>query len=365
LDGLGFGDTMTRSLFVFILLAGCTAPGVFPTADGLQQTPVGRIDGTVIVDGPARGRVILFLFDASSPPPPVGSGRPRSFAAVSSDALFAEAPAGSTGRFTAPFVFSLVPPGEYLVQGFLDVDGDFVPWFSVTAEPTGGDVGSSPVAVSLTGSSPVARIAVSVDASKTVPVDRPAFRVVGSSTFNPEQGSKALDLLPEVISQTPVTQQPQFLIRSADDDGNGVPDDADADGVVDVYPKIRVRKLADRTPVFWDEHDLNRDGKTEPEGSPVVILPAKLDPSTVLPLLSQPQPVPVSSLRILIEPRALDVQDPANPVELPQLPSGRYAITVIQFTGQTWRVPNELQPSMAVGLGFEPLASQQFFLEVP
>jgi hypothetical protein len=37
----------------------------------------------------------------------------------------------------------------------------------------------------------------------------------------------------------------------------------------------------------------------------------------------------------------------------------------MQFTGQTWRMPNELQPGIAVAAGFPETTSQGWFLEVP
>ena len=77
------------------------------------------------------------------------------------------------------------------------------------------------------------------------------------------------------------------------------------------------------------------------------------------------QPVPVPSLGVLVLPQALDVRDPRNRVALKSVPSGRYAITLVQFTGQTWRVPNELSPTLALEDGLPPVESQSFVLEVP
>ena len=53
-------------------------------------------------------------------------------------------------------------------------------------------------------------------------------------------------------------------------------------------------------------------------------------------------------------------------MQLKTVPKGRYAIIVIQeTTGQTWRVPNELSPEVAAGLGFSPVISQGLLLQVP
>jgi hypothetical protein len=47
------------------------------------------------------------------------------------------------------------------------------------------------------------------------------------------------------------------------------------------------------------------------------------------------------------------------------VPSGRYSVTLVQFTGQTWRVPNELAPDLVPGAGLPSVDSQSFTLEVP
>ena len=51
-------------------------------------------------------------------------------------------------------------------------------------------------------------------------------------------------------------------------------------------------------------------------------------------------------------------------VALKSVPPGRYAITLVQFTGQTWRVPNELQPAVADATGLPAFESQAFVFEV-
>ena len=64
--------------------------------------------------------------------------------------------ADTYGPFTAPYTFSSVPAGEYLVRGFIDSDtcvtgstpchgSDFIPWYTVTGEPNAGDLGGAAV----------------------------------------------------------------------------------------------------------------------------------------------------------------------------------------------------------------------------
>jgi hypothetical protein len=73
----------------------------------------------------------------------------------------------------------------------------------------------------------------------------------------------------------------------------------------------------------------------------------------------------VPSLAVIVQPVAVDVRDPSRRVPLKSVPSGRYAVTLVQFTGQTWRVPNELSPPLALAEGLPPVESQAFVLEVP
>ena len=52
---------------------------------------------------------------------------------------------------------------------------------------------------------------------------------------------------------------------------------------------------------------------------------------------------------------------PSSPQPLRAVPIGHYAITVIQQTGQTWRVPNELGLDVP---GLPLVASQSFVVQV-
>ena len=47
-----------------------------------------------------------------------------------------------------------------------------------------------------------------------------------------------------------------------------------------------------------------------------------------------------------------------------QVPKGKYAIVVLQLTGQNWRVPNELNPLLNEVTGFTGIESQAFVLTV-
>lgn len=397
------------------LATGCEPPPVVPTADRRQNQQLSRIDGQVVVQSQARGNAIVLLYDADRPPPPQGAGRPLSFTVIPAEQLFGPAAPGASGPFTAPFTFSLVAPGRYVLRGFIDADTcatgaqpchtpDFVPWYGVTGEPNAGDVGGAAVdpvtrvpSVVQVAEGPdgalqaVTGVSVSFSDALTVPVDRPAFQVVGDARFDPAAGTKVLELRPLQVNQGAVDQRPPgMVVRYVDDNGDGVPDDANGDGQPELWPRVLVRKLSDApgltgTQRLADENDLDRDGVLDAEGVDYthfdgtsdglpdqVVLSAALVPDSVLQdALKKPDGTPrmeavvVPSLRISLRALAFDVRDPSHPAPLRSVPSGRYSVTLVQFTGQTWRVPNELSPGLVPTANLPSVDSQSFTLEVP
>ena len=374
-----------------VLATGCEPPPVVATADHRQQVQMSRIDGEVVVtQTKARGNAIILLYDARYPPPPQGAGRPLTFTVIPREQLFGAADPAAGGPFTAPFTFSQVAAGKYLVRGFIDVDRcslgpapclgpDFIPWYTVTGEPNAGDIGGAAVDA-LTGAPRVVEIAENPDkgplqaatgitvsfsgTSSTIPLDRPAFWVEGG-----EGGIVRLDrtmgvrltLRPLELQRAPMDLRAKtFFGRYFDSNGDGVPE---------AWPRVVVRKLADGPPEavqrFADDNDLDRNGIPDVPEAPVVVLGADLDASVYDTLRGATTPlVPLMSLGIVVYPRAYDARTPSAPVPLPQLPAGRYALTLVHFTGQTWRVPNDL--SQAVTLTeTAPEKSQSLIIEVP
>ncbi|NVJ10679.1 hypothetical protein HUW63_36420 [Myxococcus sp. AM001] len=393
-----------------LLGLGCDSPPVVPTADVRQNTRTARIDGHLVVQSRARGNAVVFLYDADRPPPPQGTGRPITFTVVSAEQLFGPALAGDTpGPFVAPFSFSLVPTGRYLLRGFIDVNGcgpaadascrrsDFNPWYGVTSEPNAGDVGGAavdatgrPLTVEVVADAtgqpqPVTGVAVSFSDTARVPRDRPTFQVVqGDGQLGSSQ--KLLRLQPLSLHDGAVDQRPDgFAVSYVDANHDGTPDDANQDGVPDLWPRVVVRKLANDASNLVDENDLDRDGVPDAlgvdyaradtgalDGQPdVVVLAAGLVPDGPIAALTDENGNPrmegaiIPELQVVVRPQALDVRVPENPVPLLALPRGRYAVVLIQPSGQTWRVPNELAPALASGLGLPAVESQAFFLEIP
>ncbi|HEX8701065.1 MAG TPA: hypothetical protein VF815_19630 [Myxococcaceae bacterium] len=391
-----------------LLVLGCEPPTVVPTQDQQQQTDASRIEGNVVVQGRARGNAVVFLYDKARPPPPLGTGRPISFTIIPMEELFgSDLDTGTVGPFTAPFVFPLVPPGTYLLRGFIDTDTcragkqpchgpDFIPWFNVTAEPNVDDVGGAavdPATLELrevvVGEKdgvlqPVLGVSVSFTSSATVTADRPAFEVLSPSAFEPGTPVKLLRLRALPISEGAVDlRSPLFVVRYMDADRNGQPDDANRDGVPEFWPRVLLRKLDNDAP-FTDENDLDNNGQLDatgvdyehvnaaPDGKPdLVVLAAGLVPDAFVPQLNDEQGNPstaksviATELTVAVRAIAFDARDPAAPEQLKSVPKGRYAVTVLQSTGQVWRVPNELSPALAEPLGLPKVESQAFVVEV-
>lgn len=381
---------------VLVFALGCEPPPVVAGADKRQNTATARIEGQVIVSSQARGKVVLFLYDAARPPPPVGTGRPLTFTVLSREAVFGSAPDGDAGPFTAPFAFSLVAPGRYLVRGFVDADDDFIPWYGSTADTTAGDVGGAAIdpvtraprvltiALDAAGAPvPLLDVPVSFSDAARLPLDRPAFSVLGDAV------TVSLGSAPKVIElqSTPIVEgvvslpMPGFLVRFVDDDGDGVPDDANGDGSPEVWPRVVVRKVQGEGSPLVDENDLDRNGVVDAEGldyplagsgldgaPDAVVLAAGFDVSEyaaqLLDAMGRPRAAPlvVQRLKLVLQPRAFDASRAPQLQRLEGVPPGRYAITVIQQTGQTWRVPNELGLETP---GLPSLATQGFVVQVP
>ncbi len=390
---------MRLMLMTALLCSACEAPPVFAGDEGdeRQKGPtLGRIEGQVIVNTATRGRIVLFLYDAARPPPPLGTGRPLTFTVVSRESVFGAALDGDTGPFTAPFAFSLRGPGRYLIRGFVDSNDDFIPWYGVTADTTQGDVGGAAIdpvtrasrvveiGVDEAGQPiPALDVKVSFSDAAKLPVDRPIFSVVGG------MDSIMLSGQPRVIElqATPIVEgvmkqpTPAFLVRFVDDDADGVPDDANGDGIPEVWPRVVVRKIQFGPNPLIDENDVDRNGVVDASGASyehsnapddeqpdVVVLAAGFDVTEYAPSLFDAMgrvkttPTAVPRLKLVLQPRAFDAVNPSAPQPIRAVPIGHYAITVIQPTGQTWRVPNELGLEDALRPEGLPLVSSQSFV---
>lgn len=168
--------TTTRlSLCIFsaVLITGCDEPETdeLRSEDGASPDPSGVIEGTVVYIGPRPpcryeagapveplGRVVLLLFEHDNPPPPAGSASSaENLLVIPGSQLFddlsdclpegeppsaADAPITRSASFLWPEIeLDADDERSFQIRGFYDSDGDFNPFFSVTNQPTRGDVG--------------------------------------------------------------------------------------------------------------------------------------------------------------------------------------------------------------------------------
>ena len=328
-------------------------------APGTRQTT--SIAGTVTVDaavGDPAGPGVVLRYDCADPPPPAGSGRPLDLSIVTS---------WDVGVGT--FAFSEVPAGSCnIVTGFVDSDSDFDAFYDVTAGTTAGDVAIDAQVVSVGAADSagvVAPVIVGLQASVVVPLERPAFVFADalSSGVPTMQVSQAVGTTPPVtlglgtVSLDTIfgdTGAPVFGVTfapDADADIFGWPDDNNGDGLPDaLWPRILLRKLDPADPLGLAPLD------------PPVLLPgvvltidpaAPFDTSTSLVAaalddgvdVNAPHLYPTTSLTVVVPGLVITSLDPLglSPIELyGDAVAGDYQVLVMNSTGQTWNVPNEL-----------------------
>jgi uncharacterized protein (DUF2141 family) len=300
-----------------------------------------------IVDGSISGSLNLsgissffgayvFAYDAANPPPPQGTGTP-----VSADFHAAPEFAGGSVSFALPDL----PLGNYIVAAVVDTRGDFAvsPQLFSAAPGEGTILAAHAGLVPLTGAAPQAAGAnITATAAGAVPA-RPSFVVLNAdasvaeadfavsfASHAPQRLSlKAQKVLDGRVVLKPEADAPAFLVAYRGCDAGGNPADADGDGFPDLFPRVLIVKLADSDPT-----GLTIDAS-------VTAIPAAVDPAPfTLGACTAHNIVPAVSLSVVMLPVAVHgtAQEP--------VPSGRYGVILEQSTGQTWRLPNELQPSL-------------------
>ena len=188
------------------------------------------IEGDIVFGGPDEvevGPTFITIYDAGNPGPPVGLGGPLTFSSVPA-ASYADS---AGGLRAASFGVSGLEDGQYIVNGLMDLDGDFNPFSSVLAGATCGDwVGTHLDNLDLnnpqTAVVPVEggelRSGVTVLVAQQVPTERPAFEFVvdDPEPTNPDNipPGPIVDLQ---AAESPVTPQLFRLRASSIDTGFG------------------------------------------------------------------------------------------------------------------------------------------------
>lgn len=347
-------------------LSACTVP-VQPTAETPDASTwiggtveLAEADGAGVPGGPT----FVFRYDCADPPPPAGTGRPVDFLVIDEAAY-------TSGR--ADFVFPQVPPATCAtLTGFVDRDRDFDPFVSVANQVTAGDLAISQVTVATDALDPdedtLAPVAdVRLRAETSVPLDRPAFVARGvdgelgaTVALGPAPGTTGNTLLTltatSVSSDAVTAEDPRFtLVFAPDADGNGWPDDHNGDGLPDVvWPRV----------LFVSADPSDASGLTQddpPTVLPGVVLPLNpanavdLDTNFVLTQRLAGLPfdgaavLPVGQLTVVLPPLVVTDLDTATTAAIEGVEDvlGDYQIVVMNSSGQTWTVPNELAEAEA------------------
>jgi len=324
-------------LMMLSMMTGCTWEVPLDTgADPILNT----ISGTVVVDGVSRpGPAFVLLYAADDPPPPLGTGTPVNMAAVSPDDF-----TGGGELQSGSFILTNVPDGEWLLTGLMDADEDFHPLLTVGAGSTCGDVVGAHVVdiasgelapVSVAGGTRLDDVTVALAAELTT--ERPGF------TFTTDTVDRS-GLSPFALASTGIESSiisldwfddPEgcpavFLYWAVDSDEDGAPDPHPeaalaAGGALDIWPRIYLRYAGDE----------GRDVVSE-----AVVDPTPLSTGEVLVGV----PTPAVSLNAFFVGAAVETLPDGSEVVLQgdDVPEGDWSVTVVNLTGQTWTLPNEV-----------------------
>ena len=348
------GTGLWLGLALFAMAFSCSPPAIDE-----YEPHTGIVTGTLFYKVPAvshdpctpspvRGNVVVFLVDVNDLPPPDGSGRPVNFVVVPEASMFGPAPsvaedeAMTVGQiYSAPFTLPTVPTGTYQVRAFLDADGDFVPTVDLLAQPTAGDVVGGHLdgttgafrAIEVEADRETSQVTVSLGLS--VPVERPAFSITSTTTFDSstgEPGSMVVETHPiERASLSMIPACTKFLVQLVDADGDGEADDANQDHLPDVFPQVTYRRIDPDVP-----------GER-------IIVPGVVNPYPFLDALKEsPTGVLADRLEVVVLPMAYRVT--AEGIEpLERIPDGTYETIVVAGTGQTWSIPNAVDALFVEG----------------
>ena len=349
-----------------------TAPGLdvlnCPT-DGGDCTAgdlPGVISGSVVYSGTARGDAVLLLFDQANPPPPDGTATSAvALARVPAATLFANAPGGSIGPFSSPYVFTQVPAGHtYQIRAFIDATNEFDPFFDFTQQPRAGDpVGGygalgpdgQPRLLGIPVDSGKSSSGINVALTRVLPFDPPSFVIKGGVPQMDQSMDRPMHFQIQTVNlgvQKATFANAHFGVE-LDRDATGATKHSFGDGLDDVFPKVVLRQITS-----FDE-----TGKEVPAIDPALV-PAQVNPVSVLPLLASrgadAGPLGTDTLDIIIQPFAVRA---AHLEPLVLIPKGKYQIVVIQKSGQVWTLPNSLGDETQTGTPYYA-SSQHAFVSV-
>ncbi len=367
----------TLALVCLPLGGGCSYSVLIDTA---AEPILNSVEGEVTFAGAVEpGPVMVLVFSADDPPPPMGTGKPVTFATVPAES-FTD---GAQGLRSAPFGVYGIPDGDWLFGALMDMDGDFQPLLSSNAGTTCGDwsggypadlAGTSGL-ISLSGGELVDQVPLLV--TREVSTERPAFRFVAGGDVVKREYEATTDLVfqlestgvasPLVTLEGPYdpatadTCDTMFLVEQVDEDGDGVADphwveDLAVNGLKKTWPRVYVQYLGDGAVKLAEgeryaaEAGIDRLGPDVPEaadaemnGTPILLLPVNT-------------PTPYTRLDVDFLPGARHyLPDGTLEVVLgADVPAGSWSVTVVAKTGQTWTLPNETAGYPSLDAAFDP-----------
>jgi len=365
----------THIIPALFALSACiyTAPLDPDATEGLNT-----IAGSVIINGTRQlGPTFILVYDADAPPPPEGSGRPVSFAAVPQSAFNTTV----DGLIAADYAVPNLPDGEYLVSALMDVDNDFHPTIAsgALAGATCGDwLGAyvadvlNPEFTSVMVQNGQLQDDVTLAVAQKVPLERPAFylpesptvsrAIAGSAPSTPQlftlqstaiHSTAGVDLTGPYDGSEPCDTA--FAVVVYDRDGDGQPDahpdpSLAARGALDIWPEIYLQYLGEPDGSGGFINELEPGEAYLGQG---LIIPDFLSEDS-FPLNTT---VLLTSLQIAWVPGAIHQLPNRNSTTVTNplaLPPGAWSVTAISPTGQTWTVPNGLSAFESTDSAFTP-----------
>lgn len=348
------------------LLLACTY--VVPPDPGAPDL-LNVLHGTVVLDGLTEAvTTVVLVYHADDPPPPTGTGRPFTFATIPVSA-FNE---GAEGVFSAPWSVTGIADGEVLVGALADPDENFQPILIATAGSTCGDwLGmyysdldtKDFASIKLEGGELVEGVTVIVDRENLI--QRPAWQfleddthstVLDTSAFGPKITLDAIGVNANLDDATYVLDGPYDGTADCQTSFWTYTPDADGDGVADPHPNENFSVLGFKE--YWPRVYMRYLGETpEDEYYGTELVPENLFLGNYPELNT---PTAENQLTYQYANKALHFyRDEAGVlqselIEGEAVPRGDWLVTVVQYTGQTWTLPNELPDYTSGDPGFDP-----------